>query len=53
MSLYEGVKTRYRVDSELLEEFEVKVVMHQISLLSPLLFAVMIDVTEFSFFRLC
>ena len=29
MSLYEGAKTRVRVDSELSEEFEVKVGMHQ------------------------
>ena len=28
MSLYEGAKTRFRVDSELSEEFEVKVGMH-------------------------
>ena len=34
MSLYEGAKTRVRVDSELSEEFEVKVVMHQRSVLS-------------------
>ena len=35
MSLYEGAKTRVRVDSELSEEFEVEVVMHQGSVLSP------------------
>ena len=35
MSLYEGAKTRVRVDSELSEEFEVKVGMHQESVLSP------------------
>ena len=29
MSLYEGAKTRVRVDSELSAEFEVKVWMHQ------------------------
>ena len=29
MSLYEGTKTRVRVDSELSEEFEVNVGMHQ------------------------
>ena len=29
MSLYEGAKTRVRVDSELSEECEVKVGMHQ------------------------
>ena len=34
MSLYEGAKTRVRVDSELSMEFEVKVGMHQRSVLS-------------------
>ena len=37
MGLYEGVKTRIRVDSELSEEFEVKEGMHQGSVLSPFL----------------
>ena len=46
MSLYERAKTRVRVDSELSEEFEVKVGMHQGSVLSPFLFAVVVDVTE-------
>ena len=37
------------MDSELSEEFEVKVGMHQGSVLSPLLFAVVVDVvTEFA-----
>ena len=44
MSLYDGVKTRVRVDSELSEESEVKVGMHQGSVLSPFLFAVVVDV---------
>ena len=35
MSLYEGAKTRVRVNSELSEEFEVKVGMHHGSVLSP------------------
>ena len=48
MSLHEGAKTRIRVDSELSEEFEVKVGMHQGSVLSPFLSALVIDVvTEF------
>ena len=34
MSLYEGSKTRVRVNSDLTEEFEVKVGMHQGSVLS-------------------
>ena len=33
MSLYEGARIGVRVDSELLEEFEVKVGMHQGSVL--------------------
>ena len=37
MSLYEGARTRVRVDSDLSEEFEVKVGMHQGSVLSPFL----------------
>ena len=49
MSLYDGAMTRVRVDSELSEEFEVKVRMYQGSVLSPFLFAVMVDVvTEFA-----
>ena len=44
MSLYEGAKTRVRVDSVLSEEFEVKVMMHQGSVLSHFLFAVVVDV---------
>ena len=37
MSLCEGAKTRVRVDSELLEEFEFNVGMHQGSVLSHFL----------------
>ena len=49
MSLYEGAKTRVIVDSELSEKFEVKDGMHQGSVLSPFLFAVVVDVvTEFA-----
>ena len=44
LSLYEGVRTRVRVDSELLEEFEVKVIMHQGSVLSPFLSPLVVDV---------
>ena len=44
MSLYEGAKTRVRVDCELSEEFEVKEAMHQGSVLSHFLFAVVVDV---------
>ena len=47
MSPYEGVKTRVRVDSELSEEFEVKVGMHQGYVLSLFLTAVaVVAVTE-------
>ena len=45
MSLYEGAKTRVRVDSELTEEFEAKVGMHQGSVLSPLSLAVVVDIS--------
>ena len=45
MKLYEGSKTRVRVDSELSEEFMVKAGMHQGSVLSPFCF---VDVTEFA-----
>ena len=38
MSLNEGAKIRVRVDSELSEEFEAKVGMHQESVLSPFCF---------------
>ena len=40
MNLYEGAKTSVRVDSELIEQFEVRVEMHQGSVLSPFHFAV-------------
>ena len=49
MSLYEGTKTRVVVDSLLSEEFQVKLGMHQGSVLSPFLLAVVVDaVTEFA-----
>ena len=44
MSLYEGAKTRVRLDSELSEELAGNVGMHQGSVLSPFLFAVVVDV---------
>ena len=44
MSLYEGAKSRVRVGSGLSEEFPVKVGVHQGSVLSPLLFAIVVDV---------
>ena len=47
MSLYEGAETKVSVGSGLSEEFSVKVGVHQGSMLSPLLFAMVIDeVTE-------
>ena len=48
MFLYEGAKTRVRVDSELTEEFEVNVGTYQGFVLSPFLFVVVLDVTEFA-----
>ena len=44
MSLYDSAKTRVRVGSAYSEEFEVKVGVHQESVLSPLLFAIVVDV---------
>jgi len=47
MSLYEGVKTKIRVGSGLSKEFFVEVGLHQGSVLSPFLFAMVMDeVTE-------
>ena len=46
MSQYEGAKTRARVDSQLSEEFEVKVMMHQGSVLSPFIFSLVVDVVK-------
>ena len=43
-SLYDGAKSRVRVGSAYSEEFEVKVGVHQASVLSPLLFAIVVDV---------
>ena len=49
MTLYEGAKTKFRVDSTLSDEFEVEIGMHQGSVLSYFLFAVVVDVvTEFA-----
>jgi hypothetical protein len=44
MSLYNGARTQVRVGSELSEQFGVKVGVHQGSVLSPLVFAVVVDV---------
>ena len=44
LSLYDGVKTRVRVGSAYSEEFEVKVVVYQGSVLSPLSLAIIVDV---------
>ena len=44
MTLHDGAKTRVRVGSAYAEEFEVKVGVHQGSVLSPLLFAIVVHV---------
>ena len=44
MNLYDGTKTRVRVGSTYSKEFEVKVCVHQGSVRSPLLFAIVVDV---------
>ena len=44
VSPYDGAKTRVRVGSAYSDEFEVKVGVHQGSVLSPLLFAIVADV---------
>ena len=46
MSLNERAKTRVRVDSELSEELEVKVGMHQGSVLKPFLLTVVVYVVS-------
>ena len=43
MSLYDGAKTRVRVGCAHSKEFEVKVGVHQGSMLSPPLFAIVVD----------
>ena len=44
MSLYKGARTKVKVGKHLSEEFEVNVGAHQGSVLSPLLFVIVIDV---------
>ena len=44
MRLYASARTRVRVDSEVSEPFEIKVGVHQGSVLSPLLFIAVMDV---------
>ena len=44
MSLYEGLRTKVRVGSGTSEEFGVRVGVHQGSVLSPLIFAIVVDV---------
>ena len=43
MSLYNGAKTKVKVGSCLPNEFSVNVGVHQRSVLSPLLFAIVVD----------
>ena len=44
MSMHDGTKTRVRVGNDLSEEFLVTVGVHQGSVMSPLLFSIVIDV---------
>ena len=44
MSLYDGAKTRVRVECAYSEEFKAKMAVHQGSVLWPLLFAIVVDV---------
>ena len=44
ISMYDGIKTRVRVGNDPSEEFLMTVRVHQGSVLSPLLFSIMIDV---------
>ena len=44
MSLYHGAKTKVRVGYELSQKFLIQVDVHQESVLSPLLFAIAVDV---------
>ena len=46
MSLYDGAKTRVRVGSAYSRKFEAKVGVHQGSVLSPLLLAIVVDVIQ-------
>ena len=51
-NLYKGAKTRVIVDSALSEVVEVNVGIHKGSVLSPFLFAVVVDVVTV-FTRVC
>ena len=44
MSLYEGSRTKVRVGSGTSDEFGVRIGVHQESVLSPLIFAIVVDV---------
>ena len=45
-SRHKGARTKVKVRTHLSEEYEVDVGMHQVSVLSPLLFAIVVDVVR-------
>ena len=44
MSLYEGSRTKVKVGSGTSDEFGLRVGVHQGSVLSPLIFAIVVDI---------